>query len=274
MQMGRWFGYRPGYADLCRLYTSAELVDWYRHITSASEELREEFDHMAAVGGTPEDYGLRVRRHPNGLLITAVNKMPTGTRMQVSYAGSITETVVFDADPRIVDQNFRVFAAFFERLGKPTKDAHNTIWEDVQGTDVTQFMSSVRTHPNSFKAQSSLITKYIQAQLAKGELTQWTVALLSSRDATKSVTIAGKSTGLITRALIENAIGKCSIRRLVSPRDEALDLTDSEHAAALAFTRAHWAENREKYRRQDEPDLPSGGWIRHVRPPHRGLLLV
>ena len=194
--------------------------------------------------------------------------------MQVSYAGSITETVVFDADPRIVDQNFRVFGAFFERLGNPRKDAHNIIWEDVQGTDVTQFMSSVRTHPNSFKAQSSLITKYIQAQLAKGELTHWTVALLSSRDATKSVMIAGKNIGLITRAPIENAIGKCSIRRLVSPRDEALDLTESEHAEALARTREHWAGNREKYRRQDEPDLPSGGWIRKVRPPQRGLLLV
>jgi hypothetical protein len=22
MQMGRWFGYRPGYIDLCRLYTT------------------------------------------------------------------------------------------------------------------------------------------------------------------------------------------------------------------------------------------------------------
>ncbi len=274
MQMGRWFGYRPGYADLCRLYTSEELVDWYRHITSASEELREEFDHMAAVGGTPEDYGLRVRRHPNGLLITAINKMPTGTRMQVSYAGSITETVVFDADPRIIDQNFRVFGAFFERLARPRNDTHNLIWEDVQGTEIAQLMSSVRTHPNSFKAQSSLIMKYIQAQLAKGELIRWTVALLSSRDATESVTIAGKSIGLITRAHIENANGKCSIRRLVSPRDEALDLTESERAAALARTREHWAENRGKYKRQEEPGLPSGGWIRQERPPQRGLLLV
>lgn len=274
MQMGRWFGYRPGYADLCRLYTSAELVEWYRHITAASEELREEFDHMAAVGGTPEDYGLRVRRHPNGLLITAVNKMPTGTRMQVSYAGSITETVAFDADAHIVEQNFRVFDAFFERLGDCRVDGHNRIWENVPGAEVVDLMSAVRTHPNSFKAQSSLITKYIQAQQSKGELARWTVALLSSRDATVFATIAGERTGLITRKAIENANGKCSIGRLVSPRDEALDLTPTEHAAALARTQEHWAANREKYRRQEPPDIPSGGWIRQVRPSGRGLLLV
>ena len=43
MQMGRWFGFRPGYVDLCRLFTSAELNEWYRHIAIASAELREEF---------------------------------------------------------------------------------------------------------------------------------------------------------------------------------------------------------------------------------------
>ena len=46
MQMGRWFGYRPGYLDLCRLYTSPDLINWFEHIADASEELREEFDFM------------------------------------------------------------------------------------------------------------------------------------------------------------------------------------------------------------------------------------
>ena len=40
MQMGRWFGYRPGYIDLCRLFTTEELVEWFGHIADASEELR------------------------------------------------------------------------------------------------------------------------------------------------------------------------------------------------------------------------------------------
>src|ERR1700736_3762395 len=60
MQMGRWFGYRPGYLDLCRLYTTADLTQWYRHIALASAELKLEFEHMAAIGATPRDYGLRV----------------------------------------------------------------------------------------------------------------------------------------------------------------------------------------------------------------------
>ncbi len=99
MQMGRWFGYRPGYLDLCRLYTTPELNEWFQHITEANEELRQEFDHMAAVGGTPRDYGLKVMSHP-ALMITSRVKLRTGIELQLSFAGSISETVVFHRDRR------------------------------------------------------------------------------------------------------------------------------------------------------------------------------
>ena len=74
MQMGRWFGYRPGYVDLCRLYMTPDLELWFRHIARAAEELRERLDHMAMLGSTPEQYGLRIQSH-DILLVTAPNKM-------------------------------------------------------------------------------------------------------------------------------------------------------------------------------------------------------
>jgi len=74
MQMGRWFGYRPGYLDLCRLYTSPDLVRWFCHIADASEELREEFDFMAKASLTPEQYGLKVKSHEI-LTVTSPLKM-------------------------------------------------------------------------------------------------------------------------------------------------------------------------------------------------------
>ena len=53
MQMGRWFGYRDGYTDLVRLYTTGELQTWYRDITVANEELGAKFDEMSRVGLQP-----------------------------------------------------------------------------------------------------------------------------------------------------------------------------------------------------------------------------
>ena len=60
MQMGRWFGYRDGYADLCRIYMTNEAASWYQHIAAASEELRDEFVRMDRANLTPKDFGLAV----------------------------------------------------------------------------------------------------------------------------------------------------------------------------------------------------------------------
>lgn len=81
MQMGRWFGYKENYIDICRLYTPAELLEWFTHIAAASEELQSEFEHMANVGATPKDYGLKVRSHPT-MLVTSAVKMRHGTEMR------------------------------------------------------------------------------------------------------------------------------------------------------------------------------------------------
>ena len=64
LQMGRWFGYRPGYTDLCRVWMSEEALSWYSHITEATEELRAEVRLMHDLGLTPQQFGLRVRAHP------------------------------------------------------------------------------------------------------------------------------------------------------------------------------------------------------------------
>ena len=41
MQMGRWFGYRPEYEDLCRIWMTPDAAGWYEHIADSIEELRE-----------------------------------------------------------------------------------------------------------------------------------------------------------------------------------------------------------------------------------------
>ena len=60
--------------------TTDELRDFYGHITSATAELRQEFDLMAAKGMTPSEFGLKVKSHPAGLTITAANKSVKGWR--------------------------------------------------------------------------------------------------------------------------------------------------------------------------------------------------
>src|SRR5690606_6004472 len=74
MQMGRWFGYRPNYEDLCRIWMPADGVGWYVHIHEAMEDLQVQLKRMELVKATPEQFGLAVRSHPESLIVTARNK--------------------------------------------------------------------------------------------------------------------------------------------------------------------------------------------------------
>ncbi|MFX3636048.1 MAG: Z1 domain-containing protein [Candidatus Pristimantibacillus sp.] len=277
MQMGRWFGYRPGYLDLCRLYTSEELISWYKHIAMANEELRKEFDYMAATGGTPMDYGLRVRTHPDGLQITSSNKLKHGTKMAVSFSGGISETVVFHKDKEIVEKNYTNVNNWLYQLETPEQvDSGSWRWKEVEGEKIIELLEGFRTHPLSRKADPSTLCKYIRKLLLEDELKEWTVVLISSGRGTEGK-IAGRSVGLIKRKDDSKEDPKkwmLSKGRLLSPVDEyKYDFNESEIATALEATISAW-RNNPKRRGTEVPKMPSGPYIRAVRPKQRGLLLL
>lgn len=126
MQMGRWFGYHSGYADLCRLYTTLGLCQSYRYITEATAELREEFEVMSAMGETPKSFGLKVRTHP-ALLVTSPMKMRTAHDIRVSFSGTAPETVTFfqkKMPERITSDVYLTFSArsaHLQRLIRPVR---------------------------------------------------------------------------------------------------------------------------------------------------------
>lgn len=74
-QMGRWFGYRPNYEDLFRIYMPKELIGWYSTVTEAIEELKMDLARMRVANKRPDEFGLRVRNDKSILKITAANKM-------------------------------------------------------------------------------------------------------------------------------------------------------------------------------------------------------
>ncbi len=266
MQMGRWFGYRPGYVDLCRVFTTSELVEWYRHITLASEELRKEFDYMADVGRTPEDYGLRVRTHPSGLLITAVNKMRSGTYMEMSYAGESAEITIFDKNPVIIERKLRVVETFIRERETPVSHrSGNTIWEHVDPQAIITLIKAISYHPDNRKF--GLVSEYIETQVRQKELTDWTVGLISRHDGTQ-YELGGHKIGLTHRSPTTKEGSRYCLNkgRLLSPPDELLDLTEEEIEQALEL--APYSKTGERLER------PQPGAIRQVRPKEKGLMLI
>ncbi len=296
MQMGRWFGFRPGYLDLCRLYTTSDLEEWFGHITEASEELRREFDHMHAVAGTPKDYGLKVKAHPV-LMVTSRVKMRNSTTLDLVFSGALQETVVFHRSAATLTANLELTDAFLRALGstaqgvrrqRPDGKAHEWAgahaWHGVSGEVTADFLERYATHPTALKMNGRVLADYTRQQFPEGKLTSWDVVMLGGgQDRRESV--GGMDVPLFLRAqntrippARQEAEGRVVIRRLLAPRDEAIDLDADEYAAALRSTVEEWVADPGRFPlRKSPPETPSGPAIRRVRGennPERAVLLI
>lgn len=179
MQMGRWFGYRPGYVDLCRLFTSNELNEWYRHITLASDELREEFRYLAESGGTPENYALKVRTHPGQLQITSISKMRHTRNIQVSWAGRLVETYQLLQNSISKRNNLAVTDSLLSELGTPDRIKSDYLWTGVSSDIICDYLSRFQLPESLTKVNLDLICDYIRELNEVGELISWNIALMS-----------------------------------------------------------------------------------------------
>jgi hypothetical protein len=294
MQMGRWFGYRPGYLDVCRLYTTDELAEWFGHIADAAEELREEFDLMSESGGTPRDYGLKVQSHPV-LMVTSPLKMRTARNLMISFSGQLLETVALYRDPVILEHNFELVQRLISGFTCPKEDNpvrvrngsrrewQGYLWSGVPAGDVIEFLISYKTHPAAHKVNSFLLAEFITSMSEDHELTKWTVVLIGGGEG-KSVPILDDiKIATLKRSPKGDHADRYSIGRLLSPRDEAIDLEESAWMAALSETRRAWRADPARLQERQEPNEPSGPAVRLIRGfgaegvkahPDRGLLMI
>ncbi|MFN7308351.1 MAG: Z1 domain-containing protein [Acetobacteraceae bacterium] len=276
MQMGRWFGYRPGYLDLCRLYTTPDLIDWFGHIADASEELREEFDLMQASGGTPRDYGLKVQSH-SVLMVTSRLKMRSAKTLMLSFSGQVVETVAFHRDSGVLRSNLKALRSLIDVIGAPDESPRiermrpgvrhqyeGALWRSISADRITTFLAGYKTHPDAYKTDARLLAEFIDSMSKGGELTSWTVAVLGGGDRNEIDLGQGISVKMPKRTHRSFTADRFSIGRLLAPRDEAIDLDASAWAAALDLTREAWKADAGR-NQASEPDTPNGIAIRRVR---------
>lgn len=120
MQMGRWFGYRNNYQDLCKIWMPELSMAWYSYISTATDELRAEVKRMQNEDMTPTDFGLAVRSDIQGLLVTARNKMRSAKDYEtvLNFSGEVVETKYVHSTVDILRRNHEVASTFLVDLQK------------------------------------------------------------------------------------------------------------------------------------------------------------
>lgn len=156
MQMGRWFGYRPGYEDLCKIYMTEDMRDNFRDIIESTEILFEDFKIMARKGMTPEDFGLAIQQYPDsGLQITARNKQRHVKEFyhEMKLDGRLKETSKIIANEEINKKNKNLIKGVIGNLqdlgcNKESRGKSH-LWKNVDKNTVKKFIDEFKVYGSS-----------------------------------------------------------------------------------------------------------------------------
>lgn len=283
MQMGRWFGFRPGYLDACRLFTTPRLNGLFAHISMATEDLAAQFDFMNSVVQTPREFGLRVSSHPT-LEITSKNKLRTGYEIKRDFSCKLSQTRVFDIDGEQYDRNFaavenlllsikhcRITAEQYQSIHGRSVPGKHYFWKNVSAYDIANFFENYETSKTATRANSKYMADYVRTLNADGigGVKNWTVCLINI-DNGEPFDIAGiKVGGGIYREEnhgVSSYDTTCSIHTMTSAGHEYFDYTQAllDDVSRL----------REQYKDDDAVTKVNEMIRKYTRPFEKGLLLL
>lgn len=298
MQMGRWFGYRDGYIDVCRLYVCQDVANDFYNIAVSTQRMREDFNDMCERGIKPRDYGLKVMTYPGSLEATARNKFGATVKGQLSLNKTTLQSSQLYREDNVVISNKEIVMNFLGKLGESTiKLRHNDpmphlFWE-CGSEDIMGFVDSFKTA--SIQMPKHLIVSYIREQNRIGNLLKWTVAYVSNttgREEWKHISTHGnqevqhilcKPVRRTSRTDSEinpdtnQEIGfyTCKNSALIQPSYESLDLTDEQYNEALSQSIKVWeAAVAKGTTKSQRPNVPYGRQSKAQRPSERGLLIL
>jgi hypothetical protein len=244
LQMGRWFGYRPGYLDCCKIFTTQDSLDKFDSTTKCIEELETEFKKMEEQDKDPKSFVLRVRKHPGTLKITRPSILKNAKNVNWSYADQLEMTTTFN----VTNEHIKNTWSNFKKNIAPRFNSkkRGLLTYKTSGEGIIEILN--KQSNNFTKVNGSQIVKFIELCNDKGMLTDWTVALKITSNA-KEI-IPPKNLGIIYEdvddirlaqrsgpkvseitSIIENNIFKASGKNaniIAANTDLAITLTDEE----------------------------------------------
>jgi endonuclease len=178
MQMARWFGYRPGYEELCRVWMSDKAAGWYKFVADSTADLFDELRNMRQVKKTPKNYGLKIKQSPDSLIVTARNKMGTGTKLDapIDLNNGFVETIAFDRSVDVVQQNKSAIKVLLDKIMSCRDRDKDLLFREVPVQYIIDFIQAYTNEDaRSPKSQKKPVLNYIDDRRLDGELDKWDV---------------------------------------------------------------------------------------------------
>ena len=243
LQMGRWFGYRPGYGDLVRIWMTEELESWFYDLATVEEEIRQDIRRYEIEQCRPDEVPVKIRTHP-AMMITAAAKMRAAVDAEVSFSTTRQQTILFhhrDADwlRHNINATRRLLDAAVKTVGveRGTLPDGRHVMRGVPAELILGFLHDYRFHEESYRLRPDLLERYIAAENALGALKTWSVVVVGDQRGDKGILYVG---GGITAHRIHRSRlympsrPYANIKTLVSRIDRVADLPITRTEAVAA----------------------------------------
>lgn len=238
LQMGRWFGFRHGYADLPRLWSTSSLVSSFRALAHIEEEIREDISMYRDRETSPLDFAVRVRSIP-GLAITSAAKMRHAYRTSISFEGRHVQTIRFDhRDRAIVFGNWDAAVRLVDDARKRGEyDEDNLLFREVPLEVVRGFLRSYDICEQHLDLRKQVLLDYLDR--AADMLRSWHVGIISPSNGPESKMPLGFLGTVATsrRARLREPDHYADIKALMSKKDILIDAPDSDSSTGGSWSR-------------------------------------
>ena len=263
MQMGRWFGFRRGYEDLTRIYTTRELADKFSHLSQVEYQFRQDLALYERDSVTPDQVGPRVLAHPQ-MLVTSPLKQRYASEFMISYSFYLFQTFKFPFNQPeelafLCEKNRQSVITLLTLLGPVSEEGVYPVWHDIESTTIRDFLN--RFDNGEHEAEIEGIRQYIGKCNGQQELIRWTVAIRQRGSRNEKLSVADWEVIHPNQMLRSRLKGSNSLGVITNPGDEMIGLSDEDKEKVEQLLRSGAIKDKNRA-------------ARTIRSPEEGLLLL
>ena len=247
MQMGRWFGYRPGYIDCCKLFTTSDNIEKFNSVSATMEDLEDRFAYLSELPGrTPSDYTIWVKNNPEVIKLTRGNFLKGAHTKSLDFSDTVQQSTHFNIDKDKIIDSFNHFTKHVKNIewNKDKKDKPSYLYYDTDQKGLLDFINLPNVMLN---LDIQGLEQYLDACNITGALKKWKIGikLINKGDGEtlskeksqlpldiKLIKRSGPSFGNNHkqpdhnfRYLVENNIFKARNSTIITPTDFSITLT-------------------------------------------------
>ncbi len=221
LQMGRWFGYRPQYHDLTRIYVESQLAERFAELARVEEEMRADLSKYSQQPDPPTPLQLKpvIRSHPT-MMVTSRMKMGAGRPLYISFQNTLQQTVAFPMENKsLLQNNLEAAKTFISGLPdnlQSASDEGTHIWTDVPSEKILEFLQAYEFSREARDVNRQNLVSYISRQNNRGELVLWDVVIPRGNPKLEPFKW---TKNILTRKITRVPMTSKSIRVLSSPAD-------------------------------------------------------